>query len=154
MMSNKKAFTLIELIFTIVIIGVLATIAIPKYQNLKDSAMINGISKIVSDAQSSIPSAFINAVDLNGEDPNSVLLGNIFVIKSKEWTYYEDLGIAQFYMYDIGNKNIVTISLAPIGRLMTITVQCDNLPSDTLKSMCRKKFPSFTASAPNQEIQL
>jgi prepilin-type N-terminal cleavage/methylation domain-containing protein len=37
---QKPAFTLIELIFTIVIIGVLATVAVPKFANLADNAKI------------------------------------------------------------------------------------------------------------------
>ena len=36
----KKAFTLIELIFTIVIIGVLASVAIPKFSGLSDNSKI------------------------------------------------------------------------------------------------------------------
>ena len=35
----KKAFTMIELIFVIVIIGILASVAIPKLQSLKDDAI-------------------------------------------------------------------------------------------------------------------
>ena len=36
----KKAFTLIELIFTIVIIGVLAAVAVPKFAGLSDNAKV------------------------------------------------------------------------------------------------------------------
>jgi MSHA pilin protein MshA len=36
--GNQKGFTLIELIITIVIIGVLAAVAIPKFQNLSNDA--------------------------------------------------------------------------------------------------------------------
>ncbi len=38
---NKKAFTLIELVFIIVIIGVLASIAVPKFHKMDDTAKIN-----------------------------------------------------------------------------------------------------------------
>ncbi len=38
---NKKAFTLIELVFIIVIIGILASIAIPKFHKMDDTAKIN-----------------------------------------------------------------------------------------------------------------
>jgi len=40
-MKNKKAFTLIELVFIIVIIGVLASIAVPKFNKMDDTAKIN-----------------------------------------------------------------------------------------------------------------
>ncbi|ACM93436.1 putative pilin [Nautilia profundicola AmH] len=50
----KKAFTLIELIFVIVIIGVLASIAIPKFKNLTTHAKSSGIKSVVTSVQSSI----------------------------------------------------------------------------------------------------
>ena len=50
----KKAFTLIELIFVIVIIGVLASFAIPKFKNLTSNAKSSGIKSVVTSVQSSI----------------------------------------------------------------------------------------------------
>jgi len=41
MQKSKKAFTMIELIFVIVILGVLATVAIPKFANIKEQADIS-----------------------------------------------------------------------------------------------------------------
>jgi prepilin-type N-terminal cleavage/methylation domain-containing protein len=40
MSHNKKGFTLIELLIVVVIIGILASIAIPKFANTKDKAYI------------------------------------------------------------------------------------------------------------------
>lgn len=52
----KKAFTLIELIFVIVIIGVLATFAVPKFSGLTDNAKISAELATASAVQGAIDS--------------------------------------------------------------------------------------------------
>ena len=54
MNTNKKSFTLIELILTIIIIGILASIALPKLFATRDDAQITKVKSDVSNIRSSI----------------------------------------------------------------------------------------------------
>lgn len=69
----KKAFTLIELIFVIVIIGVLASVAVPKFAGLSDSAKISSELSTASSVQTALD-------DCHGEwivNEGSFTCGNI-----------------------------------------------------------------------------
>ncbi len=50
----KKAFTLIELIFVIVIIGLLASVAIPKFLNLTTHAKTSAVKSVITSVQTSV----------------------------------------------------------------------------------------------------
>ena len=52
--SSKKAFTMIELVFVIVVIGILAAIAVPKLAATRDDAIITKAIATVGSVRSSI----------------------------------------------------------------------------------------------------
>jgi general secretion pathway protein G len=55
----KSAFSLLELIFAIVILGIVASFAVPKYLDTKDSALVSTIKRDISTATSSIQSYYL-----------------------------------------------------------------------------------------------
>jgi len=74
----KKAFTLIELIFSIVIIGVLASVAIPKFSGLSDNSKIAAELSTASSVQTAVDAchgewiinegSFICGKDISNDD--------------------------------------------------------------------------------------
>jgi general secretion pathway protein G len=55
----KSAFSLLELIFAIVILGIVASFAIPKYMETKDTALISTIKRDINTAVTSIQSYYL-----------------------------------------------------------------------------------------------
>jgi general secretion pathway protein G len=55
----KSAFSLLELIFAIVILGIVASFAIPKYMDTKDTALVSTIKRDINTAVTSIQSYYL-----------------------------------------------------------------------------------------------
>ena len=55
----RSAFSLLELIFAIVLLGIVASFAIPKYIDTKDSALVSTIKRDINTAVSSIQSYYL-----------------------------------------------------------------------------------------------
>jgi len=59
-MDDKKGFTLIELIMIIVVLGILAAVAVPKYFNLTTDAQAAAEKGVVGGVRSGITTYFAN----------------------------------------------------------------------------------------------
>lgn len=55
----KSAFSLLELVFAIVILGIVASFAIPKYLDTKDSALASTIKRDLNTATNSIQTYYL-----------------------------------------------------------------------------------------------
>ncbi|WP_324735900.1 type II secretion system protein [Helicobacter mesocricetorum] len=59
-MKNKKAFTMLELIFILVILGILAAVAIPKISASRDDAKLVALKSDINTLKSSFPAYFLS----------------------------------------------------------------------------------------------
>ncbi|MFY9070631.1 type II secretion system protein [Aliarcobacter butzleri] len=55
----KPAFSLLELIFAIVILGIIVSVAVPKFLDTRDSALVSTIKRDVNTAINSIQSYYL-----------------------------------------------------------------------------------------------
>ncbi len=146
-MRNRNGFTIIELIFVIIIIGVLAATAIPKFKNLKQSAEANNAIKIAQDAFSAIPSTYVNIVDLEEDaTPATVTLGSLINVSGKNWTMSSGTGNGQTITYNEGGSNIVLLTFNAVDRNVTLSITCANFADTETQAKCTKTLGGATIS--------
>ncbi|MDA3968007.1 MULTISPECIES: prepilin-type N-terminal cleavage/methylation domain-containing protein [Helicobacter] len=59
-MANKKAFTMLELVFILVILGILAAVGIPKISASRDDAKLVSLKSDINTLKTSFPAYFLS----------------------------------------------------------------------------------------------
>ena len=73
MLRNEKGFTLIEIIAVLVILGILAAVAIPKYLSMMDSSRIAAAQGAIAECKSRASGYYANEL-LTGLTPTGALV--------------------------------------------------------------------------------
>lgn len=79
----KKAFSLLELIFAIVIIGIIASFAVPKLLDTRDSAVISTLKRDISSIISSVQSYHLIQKDIEK-------ISDAIILNEQNWKIDEE----------------------------------------------------------------
>ena len=79
---NKKAFTLLELVIVLLIIGIMAAVAVPKFKDIRKKAAIAQVKGTLASVRSAINIWRMNAIVKMGLDP-----GGDTLIDPAPWGY-------------------------------------------------------------------
>ena len=149
----KKAFTLIEIIFVIVIIGLLVSTALPKFLNLKAHSIIESMSYTLTSGLKEAVETAINYSHL--EDNTTFKLADVLYIPQKEltsglkWNYTTNGSYNVDGTYSLRDetystpKVVLRITLDKDEKVIKYRINCKNLKQSThgkLRELCIKKW--------------
>ena len=114
-MTNQKGFTLIEIIAVLVILGILAAVAVPKYIDMQAEAKKAAAKGQIAEMKSTLNMAYAKVFMSNGSTPTAAQ-----VVSSA------NIGATMGTLPDLWN---VTVG-APVGNAVPVSVTGRGTPSD------------------------
>lgn len=140
----KKAFTLVELIFVIVILGILAMVALPKFLGTQNQASEANVKQQIQQIRASIESERMqriqddtsHSMQNNDNDGNLTLCYNYRPWLGETYKNAENNGTCQLIMQDVD-----TFQFKAVGDIIKVQlcVKDGNVSSDGGYSICKEK---------------
>ena len=158
----KKAFSLIEIIFMIVIGGILSAIAIPKFLNLKYHTVIESMSYTLTSGLNEAVELASNYMNL--ENNTSFKLGDVLKINEEElvsgikWNYTTNGGYNVDGTYSLRDetystpKVILRITLDKSKRKIKYRINCKNIKKSTHQKLRELRIKKWGDKDIQEEI--
>jgi prepilin-type N-terminal cleavage/methylation domain-containing protein len=121
-LKNQKGFTLIEIISVLVILGILAAVAVPKYLDLQEESRIAAAQSAIAEIKARYSLAYGKyLLDNSGTNPTTV----VSILSDNDATS----GLGDFVATVGGtDNNTVTITITTVN---TVAIPADSQPTDT-----------------------
>jgi len=149
----KKAFTLLELVFVIVIIGILSAVAIPKFLNVKNHSVIESMSYTLTSGVKNATELALNYMYI--EDNTSFKLNDVLfineleLVKNLKWNYTQSGSYNKDGTYSLRDEDystpavVMRITLDLDERVIKYRIDCGNIKLSThgdLRKLCAEKW--------------